>query len=75
MGYEITIPDGKVHNWLYYETGFDQLHPTPDIVHWMTEQGYAYGIDWNVNSFTNRNYWITFPNSEIAALFVTRWSA
>jgi len=51
------------------------LHPHPDIVHWMTEQGYAYGIDWKVNTFTGKGYWIDFPNSEIAALFVARWSA
>jgi len=75
MGCEITIPNGMIHKWLYYGFGFEQLHPHPDIVHWMTEQGYAYGIDWKVNTFTGKGYWIDFPNSEIAALFVARWSA
>ena len=74
MGYDIVVPKDMIYKWLYYETGFEQLHPIPDIVHWMREQGYEYGSDWAVNTFTGTNYFITFPNKEIATLFVARWS-
>jgi hypothetical protein len=69
---EITVPKDMVHNWLYYETGFEQLHPYPHIISWMEEQGYAYGIDWKV-TYIAMDYFIVFPNSKIAALFVARW--
>ena len=75
MHKEIDIPDAMLHKWLYYETGFEQLHPIPDIIRWMEEQGYVYGRDWKVDTFTGKSYWITFPYKEIAALFVARWSA
>jgi len=71
---EIEVPDNMVHKWLYYETGFEQLHPNPDIIYWMEEQNYVYGRDWKVDTFTGRDYWITFPNKEIAALFLIKWS-
>jgi len=75
MTYDIDIPDDMLHKWLYYETGFEQLHPVPDIIRWMEEQSYVYGRDWKVDTFTGKSYWIGFPNKEIAALFVARWSA
>jgi hypothetical protein len=69
------VPKDMVHKWLYYETGFEQFHPIPDIIRWMEEQGYLYGRDWKVDTFTGHKYYIIFPNDEIAALFVARWSA
>lgn len=41
------IPKDRVNDLLYYETGFEQLHPWPEIVEWMTTQGYSYGRDWH----------------------------
>ena len=70
----VTVPDDMIHKWLYYETGFEQLHPNPDIVYWMAEQGYAYNLHWKVYAFTPRNYRFVFPNDEIAALFLIKWS-
>jgi hypothetical protein len=64
----LEVPKDMIHKWLYYETGFEQLHPIPDIV-------YVYNLHWKVNSFTGKDYWIDFPNDEIAALFVARWLA
>ena len=57
---------------LYFETGFEQLHPLPEIIEWMTEQGYKYKVDWNCLR-NNNTYELTFPNKEIAALFSVRW--
>ena len=70
----ITVPHNMTSVWLYYETGFEHLHPHPYIIDWMHEQGHEYGSDWAVNTFTGTNYFITFPNKEIAVLFVARWS-
>jgi hypothetical protein len=67
------VPKDMVHKWLYYETGFERWHPIPDIVYWMAEQGYIYNLHWNLHTFTGKDYWIDFPNDEIAALFVARW--
>jgi hypothetical protein len=71
---EIVVPDDMLHKWLYYETGFEQLHPKPDIVYWMSEQGYIYNLHWKLHTATGKGYWIDFPNDEIAALFLMKWS-
>ena len=70
----VEVPKDMVYKWLYYETGFEQLHPHPYIIDWMKEQGYEYTKDWEVFTFTGVKYCINFPNPEIAALFVARWS-
>jgi len=74
MPKKIVVPDNLLHKWLYYETGFEQLHPHPDIVYWMSEQGYIYNLHWKLHTFRGKGYWIDFPNDEIAALFLVRWS-
>lgn len=68
----------QIDKWLYYETGFEQLHPHPGIIKWMEEQGYKYKKDWSCtrgSTFTDRNkYSLEFPNKEIKTMFVLRWA-
>ena len=71
----ITVPHNMTSVWLYYETGFEQLHPHPYIIDWMREQGYEYGVDWDVLKIHGRNYYIEFLNPEIVSLFVVKWTS
>jgi hypothetical protein len=68
----------QTEKWLYYETGFEQLHPHPGIIKWMEEQGYQYHRDWQCvhrRTITARNvYSLMFPSDEIKTMFVLRWS-
>jgi hypothetical protein len=67
---------GKI---LYYETGFEQLHPDPAIIDWMEERGYNYYYDWRVVRVDPRilgrhSEWaICFPNKQILELFLLKW--
>jgi hypothetical protein len=77
----IDVPKKMRLKWLYYETGFEQLHPKIEVIDWMTSMGYNYGTDYRVICSTvdeeikkSRDYFIEFPNSEIAALFIARWA-
>lgn len=59
---------------LYYETGFEQLHPIPPIYSWMEERGFEYQIDWKCVTVTAREEWaLCFPNKEICELFLLKW--
>ena len=68
----------QTDKWLYYETGFEQLHPHLEIIQWMKEQGYQYSRDWSctrkVTQTARANYALEFPNKEIQTMFVLRWS-
>lgn len=63
---------------LYYETGFEQPHPLPEIHNWMIQQGFKYQEDWRMvrvdENPTNRSDWaICFNNKNILQLFVLKW--
>ena len=63
---------------LYYETGFEQLHPFPSIVEWVEKQGYKYQYDWKVvrveEDRSKESEWaLCFPNKEICELFVLKF--
>jgi hypothetical protein len=59
---------------LYYETGFDQLHPIPPIHDWMTQLGYEYYRDWRCRrQSSNKPYVIEFPNSHVMNMFMLKW--
>ena len=64
----------QTDKWLYYETGFEQLHPTPEIINWMKERGYVYQINWSCERLVTRtaraNYVLEFPNEEIKTKFM-----
>lgn len=68
------IPDNMINKLLYYETGFEQLHPIPEVYKWMASQGYVYEKDWQVIANKSVGYYVKFPNDEIATLFVLRWA-
>jgi hypothetical protein len=74
----ILLSGTKVGEILYYETGFEQLHPDPAIIDWMKERQYNYHKDWRVvrvdSDLHKKSEWaICFPNKEILELFVLRW--
>ena len=72
----IVVIGDRTNEWLYYETGFEQLHPIPDIIQWMEEQGWEYQRDWFCKkNFTKMlSYTLTFPTAEVATTFLLRWS-
>lgn len=74
MGIEYKLTAHQVGELLYYETGFDQLHPEPSIINWMRTQGYVYNVDWFCKPNKMRMlYNLEFPNEEIAGLFILKW--
>jgi hypothetical protein len=77
--FTMEIPKSRIHDWLYYETGFEQMHFHPDISIWMMAQGWVSGIDWKLEkrpsaSLGDSTYHITFTNIEMADCFLLRWS-
>jgi hypothetical protein len=43
---------------LYYETGFEQLHPIPPIYDWMEERGWEYYKDWHFYLFNLIDFYV-----------------
>lgn len=72
----VPVPRDKISAWLYYETGFEQMHPVPEIQDWMAEQGYVYGKDWDcIRTEPGMvGYHLLFPDQDTATLFLLRWS-
>ena len=82
----MVIPRGKVHEWLWYETGFEQMHAMPEIIAWMEEQGWSYHDTWGVSKlplggepvFSARGfpirYQLWFTEQQQLAAFRLRWS-
>lgn len=63
---------------LYYETGFEQLHPFPNIIDWMKKHGCEYHENWKVvreePNMTKDSCWaICFENKKHCELFVLKW--
>ena len=74
----IILDKETLGNLLYYETGFEQLHPLPEVHKWMEERDHDYGITWKVVRVDpdrgNHSDWaFCFNNSEIRDLFTLRW--
>jgi hypothetical protein len=74
----IILDKEALGNLLYYETGFEQLHPLPEIHEWMEERDHDYGITWKVVRVdpdrANHSDWaFCFNNAEIRDLFTLRW--
>jgi hypothetical protein len=80
----LVLSTKQSHEWLYYETGFEQLHPIPDIVYYMEAQGYVYEVDWWCKK---EDVYLGYPGriakgqdrfifntAEIAAKFLLRFS-
>jgi hypothetical protein len=78
LPYVIVIGQGAIGDLLYYETGFEQLHPLPEVHEWMEQRDHDYGLTWKVVRVDpnrgNRSDWaFCFNNSEIRDLFTLRW--
>lgn len=74
----IILTDDDVHRVLYYETGFEQLHPLPEIHKWMEERNYEYYVNWKVlREYEDRgkvSAWIiAFDDENIAQMFMLKW--
>lgn len=74
----ILLSSEKAVEVLYYETGFEQLHPLPEVIDWMKERSYNYRSDWKVvrisDNPANRSDWaICFANKQACELFVLKW--
>lgn len=70
----ILLSGNDIQDVLYYETGFEQLHPIPPIHDWMSERGYVYRRTWNCVSATPMKEWaLCFADKEICELFIMKW--
>jgi hypothetical protein len=79
---EIQLTLEQRNQWLYYETGFEQLNPYPDIIDWMGEQGWRYRHDWNCikrggigyTYFSPQSdYFLQFNDEAMASAFLLKW--
>ena len=80
QGTTVALTGQQVSTILYYETGFEQLHPHIEIVEWMAERGWRYHHDWHCNrrivmliSGYRQLYELTFDTKSMAEVFVLRW--
>lgn len=71
--YVIVINLETVNDLLYYETGFEQLHPLPEIHKWMEERDHEYMVTWKAVRIDRKDWAICFNNSETRDLFALRW--
>ncbi len=76
--YAIILDRDSIGNLLYYETGFEQLHPLPEIHEWMELRDYDYGINWKVvrvdpNRANVSDWAFCFDTAEMRDLFALRW--
>lgn len=76
--YVIVVDRDSIKDLLYYETGFEQLHPLPEVHEWMEQRNYQYGFNWKVVRVDpdrkNVSDWaFCFDNPEIRDMFSLRW--
>jgi hypothetical protein len=66
----------RVNDWLYYETGFEQLHPHLEIIKWMESHGWEYQKDWFCEKVNTKlsSYVLKFPSEESVTMFLLRWA-
>jgi hypothetical protein len=72
--YAVLVSGTEANDVLYYETGFEQLHPIPAIHTWMEERGHHYQDTWSCVTVTPRKEWaILFVDQKICEMFMLRW--
>jgi hypothetical protein len=75
----VILLDGEdVFNVLYYETGFEQLHPQLHIHTWMEERNQQYQDHWKVvrvdEDRSRVSEWaVCFQTSEMRDMFALKW--
>jgi hypothetical protein len=74
MAVRFFLDKQQMKTLLYYETGFEQLHPVPPVHDWMMQQGWEYYDDWNCVKVFNNVYYMEFRDDEMAVLFWLKWS-
>lgn len=78
LPYVIIVDRDTIQDLLYYETGFEQLHPLPEVHEWMEQRDHDYGLTWKVvrvepDRGKISDWAFCFNNSEIRDLFTLRW--
>lgn len=58
---------------LYYESGFEQLHPILIIHKWMEERGWEYYQDYRCVMQSRDVYFMEFSDDKIAEMFMLKW--
>ena len=80
--YAIILTGKDIDRVLYYETGFEQLHPYIEIHNWMSDRGLEYEKNWKVVRFggetikfrTIQSDWaVLFDDEQIAHMFMLKW--
>lgn len=80
--YAIILTGKDVDRVLYYETGFEQLHPHIVIHNWMEDRGQKYETNWKVIRFGEERIkfrsiqsdWVVlFDNEQLAHMFMLKW--
>ena len=74
MAVRFFLDKQQMKTLLYYETGFEQLHPIPPVHEWMSEHNWEYYDDWNCVKVFNDVYYMEFRDDEMAVLFWLKWS-
>lgn len=74
----ILINSKNISDLLYYETGFEQLHPLPEIHTWMKEREQIYLETWKVVKVTDHQSFepewaFCFETSEMRDMFALKW--
>jgi len=73
----LKLTNKQIEELLYYETGFEQLHPIPPIHNWMEEHGWEYHKDWDCKRLVwetqGSMYGLEFRDDEIMGMFILRW--
>lgn len=74
----ILIADKDIENILYYETGFEQLHPQLHIHQWMEERDQTYHETWKVVRVNQdpaliSEWAVCFQTAEMRDMFALKW--
>ena len=78
MSVKINLSTVQANELLYFETGFEQLHPLLEIHAWMAEHGWEYHRDWKCvkvpHTFDQRSYYqLCFESEQAATMFTLKW--
>lgn len=69
----ILVPVNETPDWLSYQSEYRCVMPTPELIAWMTEQGYQFRIDWNFEYRDYKRYMLTFKTEAVYIAFMIGW--
>ena len=71
------LTDQQIKNLLYYETGFEQLHPIPPVHDWMKQRGWEYYTDYRCVrlecELEGSKYDLEFRDDQMMNMFILKW--